>query len=207
MLDDVIDASLFDLQGTLRRRYASPLCSGAVVRHLRRRRYLNDGIATPRALGWSGHQWTLLDNPKLPNAATAKATSKLKRKRNWADDNPTYLREYRGVWVDLSALFYKFDAVRNAHDRRGAAVGSRVVTRARLGQGARDDMALVIWGWHDDYPRSTRCSRGRNPAPAVKRCSTKSRNKSKEAAQPCAPGRRYGGAVAKMLRGRGDAPA
>lgn len=157
MLDDVIDASLFDLQGTLCvEGTPGPLCSGPWFDISG-----GDGISKrwysphPERSEWSGHRWTLLDNPKLPNAATARSDlEKLKRKRNWADDNPTYLREYRGVWVnDLSALFYKFDAVRNTYDPDVVRPWGRGWSHA-LGWdlGARDDMALVIWGWHDDYP-------------------------------------------------------
>lgn len=100
---------------------------------------------------WSVHRWTMLDNPFLKDAR--EKLEKEKQKRRWADDNPTYLREYRGRWVnDLTALFYPFDELRNTYEA-GTVVPYGKGWNHTLGWdlGSRDDMALVIWGWHPDH--------------------------------------------------------
>jgi hypothetical protein len=76
----------------------------------------------------------------------------LKKKRGWADDNPTYLREYRARWVtDKSALYYRFDPHRNTyklHDVQPWGPGWSHVLGWDIG--FNDAMALVMWGWHEN---------------------------------------------------------
>lgn len=60
---------------------------------------------------YSLHRWSLFDNPYLPNAQAF--VDQLKKRKKWDDRNPTYLREYKGLWVlDLESLViqYKEDA-------------------------------------------------------------------------------------------------
>jgi hypothetical protein len=62
---------------------------------------------TTQSDGWSVHNWTLRDNPHIPNVEDW-----LDRKRNqkgWDDNHPTYLREYCGVWIrDASCLVFEY---------------------------------------------------------------------------------------------------
>ena len=101
---------------------------------------------------WSCHRWSLLDNPKLPNADTARADlAALKKKRGWANDNPTYLREYKAMWVtDKSALYYRFDPHRNTFKLTDVQPWGPGWHHA-LGWdiGFNDAMALVVWAWRD----------------------------------------------------------
>jgi len=70
------------------------------------RRYAD---ADPRV--WSLHSWDLEDNTSAPwqweEALINKQTN------GWADDHPTWLREYRGQWVtDSTGLVYAYAALR-----------------------------------------------------------------------------------------------
>ncbi len=100
--------------------------------------------------GWSVHHWSVLDNPHLPHMR--EELRLLKIKRNWADNNPTYIREWLGRWVnDLGALYYAFDPVRNVYEGiQPWGIGWEHTLGWDLG--AKDDMALVVWGWHPKYP-------------------------------------------------------
>ena len=65
--------------------------------------------------GWERHHWSVLQNPHIPHAATWLAD--LRRKRAWADDDPTYQREYLGVWTDdARSLCLPFDPRINLYD-------------------------------------------------------------------------------------------
>ncbi len=98
--------------------------------------------------GWSCHRWSLLDNPHLPHAKDE--VERLRKRRNWTIDNPTYVREYLGRWVkDDGVLFYKYNEGRNGFDLSEVVPwgpGWKHVLGWDLG--SKDDMALVAWGWH-----------------------------------------------------------
>ena len=102
--------------------------------------------------GWSMHRWSLLDNPFLPGIKDE--VERIKTRRRWADDNPTYVREYLGRWVsDLGALFYSFDPIRNLYDPTAVRpFGHGWMHTLGWDLGALDDMALVVWGYHPDLP-------------------------------------------------------
>jgi hypothetical protein len=62
--------------------------------------------------GHSKHKWKIYENPYFPNPKDF--VLKLKKKKKWSDENPTYRREYLGEWVvDRDALVYKFDPKKN----------------------------------------------------------------------------------------------
>lgn len=64
--------------------------------------------------GYSVHKWSLYDNPYMPDPRGF--VEDLKRRKGWTDQNPTYLREWQGIWVlDLDALVYKFRRDRNMY--------------------------------------------------------------------------------------------
>jgi hypothetical protein len=93
--------------------------------------------------GWSRHWIDSFDNTYLPHLK-AEVLEK-KRQKKWADDNPTWLREYRGQWVnDLSALFYAWDPDRNSY-------GTQVSDRPRLQGSERWEYAL---GWDLGNPKN-----------------------------------------------------
>lgn len=175
LVEEVIEPSLFDLRGTVvLEGTPGPVCAGywfwVTGDDHDKPRWASKGMlirarteeaATLRGANWSCHRWGLLDNPKLPNAATAREDMHaLKKRRNWADDNPTWLREYKARWVtDKSALFYKFALGRNTYeltpetqpwDPPGTPERLRKWSHV-LGWdiGFNDAMALVVWAWRE----------------------------------------------------------
>lgn len=61
---------------------------------------------------WSRYHWTVRDNPFFRNAESYLA--EVRRDNGWEEDNPTYQREYEGIWVaDDSVQVYRYLASRN----------------------------------------------------------------------------------------------
>ncbi len=91
--------------------------------------------ATNSNKAWSTHKWSLLDNPHLPHAASW--LEELKASRGWTDENPTWLREYCGQWVqDENALVYRgFKRHRNVYKL--------------LPQSSWEYIIGMDLGWHD----------------------------------------------------------
>ncbi len=163
LVEDVAEPCLFDLQGTMcLEGTPGPVPAGYWYW------VSGDATQTPRwqsqgmlvstggtdreqerlGAGWSCHSWSLIDNPFLPHAKVE--LERLRKKRNWTIDSPTYVREYLGKWVkDDGSLFYKFNDGRNTYhmtDVQPWGEGWSHVLGWDLG--ARDDMALGVWGWH-----------------------------------------------------------
>jgi hypothetical protein len=58
--------------------------------------------------GFSKHKWTMLENPYMPDAPAFLAD--LKFKREWDDNNPSFLREYKNQWVlDADSLWVRYN--------------------------------------------------------------------------------------------------
>jgi hypothetical protein len=69
--------------------------------------------AEERVDRWLLHTWSIADNEKRP--AQWKRALKIKKKNGWADDHPTWRREYLGEWVtDATDLVYAWAAARAA---------------------------------------------------------------------------------------------
>ena len=146
MADDVYGPTLEDVGGDLTV-LGTPgvVCAGKWYE-------MTQSDATKREPGWSTHFWSVLDNPFMAHMKTRLPEMKLERR--WADDNPTYLREWCGQWVDdPSALFYAFDSIRNLHDRRETEMlGGNWAHVLGWDIGKRDAMALVAWAFHPGSP-------------------------------------------------------
>lgn len=74
---------------------------------------------------WSRHSWTMQDNPHLdrnrqPGEPTAWELALQKKSNNgWADDHPTWQREYLGRWVTSeSAFVYSYAALVHSDPKR-----------------------------------------------------------------------------------------
>lgn len=102
--------------------------------------------------GWNCFRWQSTSNPFMPHIKVE--LQKIKRDRNWTDETPTFRREWRGLWVnDYDALFYKYNEGRNGFDIddiKPWGDGWHHVLGWDLG--SKDDMALVVWGYHDNLP-------------------------------------------------------
>lgn len=62
--------------------------------------------------GYSVHKWSLYQNPYLPDPQGF--VDRLKEKKGWDDNNPSFLREYKGVWVlDPDSLLIRYNEERN----------------------------------------------------------------------------------------------
>lgn len=103
---------------------------------------------------WKRHAWILDVNPHIPNVTEA-----LREEREaWGltEDDPVYLREYRGQWInDGASLVYAYDQQRNAitelpEPPRGKALDQWIREDWLVTLGADigyvDDFALVVLG-------------------------------------------------------------
>lgn len=66
--------------------------------------------------GWPTHRWTIIDNSFLPHGRDELARM---LQSNYGGDanHPTYVRSWLGQWVlDMGALVYPYDALRNGWD-------------------------------------------------------------------------------------------
>lgn len=148
LIDDVFGPGLEDLGGTIcLTGTPGPVCAGYWY-----------GVTRPdigkREPGWEVFQWSVLDNPHMAHMKAR--LPQIKAERKWADDNPTFLREWRGQWVnDVGALFYKFDTERNSYkpDVNGFHAYGPGWSHVRgWDLGRTDSMALVYFGFHPDFP-------------------------------------------------------
>jgi hypothetical protein len=66
------------------------------------------------ARAWSVHHWTIAQNPFIDDVEDE--LGKLRRRKAWTVEHPTYQREYLGRWVtEHDALVYKYDHARNGY--------------------------------------------------------------------------------------------
>jgi hypothetical protein len=110
------------------------------------------GNSKGEGLGWRCFRWMMADNPHMPHAQ--KEIDKEKARQRWTDTHPTYRREYLGCWVnDFEKLFYRYDQKRNGFttdETKPWGPGWTHVLGWDLG--SRDDMALVVWAYHEHKP-------------------------------------------------------
>lgn len=105
-------------------------------------------ITEGHKFGYSVHKWTLFDNPYLPNARNF--VNEIKRKREWDDRNPTYLREYCNEWVlDLESLLIKYDEQKNHYDSMPPGHWNYILG---IDIGLRDSDALAVLAWSETSP-------------------------------------------------------
>lgn len=113
-------------------------------------RWQSVGASDSTGAGYSCHRWSVLDNPFMPHAR--EEVESLRKRRRWAVDNPTYMREWLAVWVnDIGSLYYRFNETKNIYsplEIQPWGEGWRHVLGWDLG--SRDDMAIVVWGYHPD---------------------------------------------------------
>ena len=95
LIEDVLEPALLDFQGGIALiGTPAPILAGEFYK------------ATSSDSTYKLFKWSLLDNPHLPHAK--EWIDKLKSRRGWTDSNPTFLREYCGIWTeDPDSLVYK----------------------------------------------------------------------------------------------------
>ena len=94
--------------------------------------------------GYSHHQWTLLDNPYMPNPEEFIAD--LIARREWTPDNPTLLREYRNKWVlDAQSLWIRYNEKVNDFDHLPINHTWNYILGVDIGFNDADAIAVVAW--------------------------------------------------------------
>jgi hypothetical protein len=94
------------------------------------------------------HRWSVIDNPYIPHAENW--IEKLKEKRKWTEDNPTFLREYRGKWVlDPDSLVYKVLKSRNSYAQLPAGDWHHIIG---IDYGWADQTAFGVIAWCKQQP-------------------------------------------------------
>lgn len=106
LVTDILRATMIDLGGQLALcGTPSPLMDG----------YWFEMTGPARKSRIPVFNWTLLDNPHIPDGEQALA--EIREENGWDEDNPTYQREYMGRWCeDPGALVYPFKLERNGLD-------------------------------------------------------------------------------------------
>lgn len=109
-------------------------------------------ITQNRKFGYSFHGWTLLDNPYMPDAA--KFLSEVKQKREWLDNNPTLLREYKNQWVlDVQSLWIQYSESKNHYQSLPQLPSPHQYHYAiGIDIGFNDADALAVIAWSDLAP-------------------------------------------------------
>ena len=157
LVEEVAEPCLFDLQGTFcLEGTPGPLCVGywfeVSGRNDADSQWTSTGDESGTGADWSCHRWSVLDNPFLPHAA--KELESIRKKYRWNDAHPAYVREWLARWVnDFSVLYYSFNGARNVYDpSKVQPWGPGWSHSLGWDLGSKDDMALVVWGWHPDRP-------------------------------------------------------
>lgn len=111
----------------------------------------DEGEVLRMGAGWSCHHWSMVDNPHLPHAAAER--EEIRKSHGWTNETPRYVREYLGRWVaDNTTLFYHFEHARNTYNpTKIKPYGLGWKHSLGWDIGYTDDMALVVWGWHEQY--------------------------------------------------------
>jgi hypothetical protein len=107
-------------------------------------------ITQNRRFGYSFHEWTLLDNPHMPNPKAF--IDEIKEKREWDDNNPTLLREYRNKWVlDVEALWIRYKEGLNHYTEMPKGEYNYILG---IDIGFKDADALAVLAWSESDPNT-----------------------------------------------------
>ncbi len=102
-------------------------------------------ITQQRQHGFSHHEWTMLENPFMPNPKGF--IDALVAKRKWEEKNPTLLREYRNIWVlDVHSLWIQYVESKCHYDILPDTRGW--VYMLGIDIGFKDADALAVIAWH-----------------------------------------------------------
>lgn len=97
LVEDVLEPATMDYKGWL----AMTGTPGPVPQG-----YFFD-VTNNRKHGFTHHEWTMLQNPFIPDPE--QQIQELMAKRQWDENNPTLLREYRNKWVlDVHSLWIQY---------------------------------------------------------------------------------------------------
>lgn len=101
--------------------------------------------------GYSVHQWTLLQNPHMPNPGLF--IQDLKKKREWDDSHPTLLREWLNKWVlDVESLWIRYKEKTNHYASLPDITPKKYNYIMGIDIGFKDADALAVLAWHENDP-------------------------------------------------------
>lgn len=101
--------------------------------------------------GYSHHQWTLMQNPHMPQPELFLAD--LKAKREWKDDNPTLLREWQNKWVlDVESLWVRYNEKINHYQELPREAPHKWNYILGVDIGYNDADAIAVLAWSDTCP-------------------------------------------------------
>lgn len=108
-------------------------------------------VTQSKKYGYSLHNWTVLQNPHMPNANDFLAD--LKKKREWTDDNPTYRREWLNQWVlDAKSLWIQYDEKKNHFDHLPQDKDYKWNYILGVDIGFNDADAIAVLAWSEITP-------------------------------------------------------
>lgn len=104
--------------------------------------------------GYGVHRWTLLENPYMPNPGAFIAD--LIQRRQWDDNQPTLLREYRNMWVlDVESLWIKYNEKLNHYpERPKLPLNFKWNYILGIDIGHKDADALAVLAWSEAVPET-----------------------------------------------------
>ncbi len=95
--------------------------------------------------GYEVHKWTLIDNPFMPDPKAF--IDDLIAKKQWAQNTPTLLREYRNQWVlDVESLWVRYNEHLNDFIKLPTGKLNYILG---VDIGYRDADALAVLGWSE----------------------------------------------------------
>lgn len=109
-------------------------------------------ITQGKRFGYSVHEWTLFENPYMPEPRLF--VSDLLKKREWDENHPTYLREYRNKWVlDVESLWIRYRESLNDYPALPQLKNNQKYNYVvGVDLGYRDSDAIAVLAWHTSIP-------------------------------------------------------
>lgn len=105
-------------------------------------------VTHQKKYGYTTHNWTIFDNPYMPNPEIFLAD--LKNKRQWADNNPTLLREWMNQWtLDTESLWVRYNENKNHFEN---LPNGKHVYILGIDIGFNDADALAVVAWNEAGP-------------------------------------------------------
>lgn len=94
--------------------------------------------------GYSNHGWTILDNPFMPDPHGF--IKDLIAKREWTEDHPTLLREWRNKWVlDANSLWVRYNEKINHYQELPKDQKWNYIMGVDIGYNDADAIAVLAW--------------------------------------------------------------
>lgn len=101
-------------------------------------------ITQERKRGYSFHSWTSLENPHMPDPKAF--LDDLLKQRQWPDDHPSFLREYRNQWVlDVESLWIRYKADLNGYNDLPKDHKWNYIMGVDVGFKDADAIAIIAW--------------------------------------------------------------